>query len=88
MATFLWLHENDNDGSRPLQHLARASVAAARAGDRAEFARTFRLLAGHRKRTNSELDMDDSMRRRDRAQRQGGMLTRPRADKTCRRTAR
>ena len=32
--------------NRPLQHLARASVAAARAGDRAEFARTFRILAG------------------------------------------
>ena len=46
MATFLWLHENDSDPNRQLQNLARASVAAARAGDRAEFARTFRLLAG------------------------------------------
>jgi hypothetical protein len=46
MATFLWLYENDTDPSRQLQHLARASVAAARAGNRAEFARTFRLLAG------------------------------------------
>jgi hypothetical protein len=46
MATFLWLQTNDTDGSRPMQHLARASVAAARAGDRAEFARTFRMLAG------------------------------------------
>ena len=46
MATFLWLHENDTDPNRQLQNLARASVAAARAGDRAEFARTFRLLAG------------------------------------------
>jgi len=46
MATFLWLHENDRDPNRQLQSLARASVAAARAGDRPEFARTFRLLAG------------------------------------------
>ena len=46
MATFLWLHENDSDPNRQLQNLARASVAAARAGDRAGFARTFRLLAG------------------------------------------
>jgi hypothetical protein len=46
MATFLWLNENDNDPNRQLQNLARASVAAARAADRAEFARTFRLLAG------------------------------------------
>jgi len=60
MATFLWLHENDKDGSRPLQHLARASVAAARAGDRAEFARTFRVLAGQE--ANNDLDMDDSVR--------------------------
>jgi hypothetical protein len=46
MATFLWLRDNDNDPSRQLQHLARASVAAARAADRGEFARTFRQLAG------------------------------------------
>jgi len=46
MVTFLWLYENDRDPNRQLQNLARASVAAARAGDRGEFARTFRLLAG------------------------------------------
>jgi hypothetical protein len=46
MTTFLWLYENDSDPARQLQHLARASVAAARAGDRREFARTFRMLAG------------------------------------------
>jgi len=46
MATFLWLNENDSDPNRQLQALARASVSAARAADRAEFARTFRLLAG------------------------------------------
>src|SRR5262249_14044278 len=46
MATFVWLYENDHDPNRQLQNLARASVSAARAGDRAEFARTFRLLAG------------------------------------------
>ena len=50
MVTFLWLHENENDPNRQLQDLARASVAAARAGDRAEFARTFRLLAGQEER--------------------------------------
>jgi hypothetical protein len=46
MSTFLWLYDTDTDPGRQLQHLARASVAAARAGNRAEFARTFRLLAG------------------------------------------
>jgi len=46
MSTFVWLYNNDNDPNRQLQNLARASVAAARGGDRAEFARTFRLLAG------------------------------------------
>jgi len=50
MATFVWLYENDQDANRKLQALARASVAAARAGDRAEFARTFRLLAGQEER--------------------------------------
>ncbi len=46
MATFDWLYQNDTDPSRQLQHLARECVAAARAGARAEFARTFHLLAG------------------------------------------
>ena len=46
MATFGWLYDNDTDSERRLQHLARESVAAARAGARAEFARTFLLLAG------------------------------------------
>ncbi|MES1209219.1 MAG: hypothetical protein ABUS79_25055 [Pseudomonadota bacterium] len=46
MATFEWLYQNDADPSRQLQHLARECVAAARAGARADFARTFRLLAG------------------------------------------
>ncbi len=46
MTTFLWLYQTDTDANRQLQHLARASVAAARAGNRGEFARTFRLLAG------------------------------------------
>jgi hypothetical protein len=46
MATFAWLYDNDTDSERRLQHLARESVAAARAGARAEFARTFLLLAG------------------------------------------
>ncbi len=46
MATFGWLYENDPEPTRQLQHLARECVAAARAGARAEFARTFHLLAG------------------------------------------
>ncbi|MFL5304948.1 MAG: hypothetical protein ACJ8F1_07025 [Polyangia bacterium] len=46
MATFEWLYQNDSDPSRQLQHLARECVAAARAGARADFARTFHLLAG------------------------------------------
>jgi hypothetical protein len=46
MATFGWLYDNDTDSERRLQHLAHESVAAARAGARAEFARTFLLLAG------------------------------------------
>ena len=56
MATFLWLHENDSDPNRQLQALARASVAAARAADRAEFARTFRLLAGQEDRGDEPED--------------------------------
>ena len=46
MATFAWLYDNDTDAERRLQHLARECVAAARGGSRAEFARTFQLLAG------------------------------------------
>ena len=46
MATYAWLYDNDTDSERRLQHLAQESVAAARAGARAEFARTFLLLAG------------------------------------------
>ncbi|HXU63031.1 MAG TPA: hypothetical protein VN962_15090 [Polyangia bacterium] len=49
MATFEWLYQNDSDQTRQLRHLARACVAAARAGARADFARTFRLLAGQDK---------------------------------------
>ena len=50
---FLWLMQNDPDENRRLHHLARASVAAARAGDRAQFARTFAMLA-------TEGDADDA----------------------------
>ena len=64
MATFLWLHENDNDPNRQLQNLARASVAAARAGDRAEFARTFRLLAGQEDRLTSDGRRQEARARR------------------------
>jgi hypothetical protein len=56
MSTFLWLYDNDNDPNRQLQNLARASVAAARAGDRVSFARTFRLLAGQEDRLEGDDD--------------------------------
>ncbi len=46
MATFSWLYDNESDPGRRLQHLARECVAAARAGSRVDFARTFQLLAG------------------------------------------
>jgi hypothetical protein len=46
MATYAWLYQTDTDVDRRLQHLARECVAAARAGARAEFARTFAELAG------------------------------------------
>jgi hypothetical protein len=46
MATFAWLYDNDTEPERRLQHLAHECVAAARAGARADFARTFQLLAG------------------------------------------
>lgn len=58
MATFDWLYQNDSDPTRQLQHLARACVAAARAGARAEFARTFRLLAGQDKDTGGKARKD------------------------------
>ncbi len=50
---FLWMMQNDPDENRRLHHLARASVAAARAGDRVQFGRTFAMLAG-------EGDLDDA----------------------------
>ena len=50
---FLWLMQNDPEENRRLHHLARASVAAARASDRAQFAKTFAMLA-------SEGDADDA----------------------------
>jgi len=58
MATFLWLYENDTDPNRQLQNLARASVSAARAADRAEFTRTFRLLAGQEDRIDDKKPAD------------------------------
>ena len=54
MTTFAWLYDNDTDPERQLQHLARACVAAARAGSRADFARTFQLLAGQEERELSD----------------------------------
>jgi len=67
MATFLWLYDNDNDPNRQLQNLARASVAAARAGDRAEFARTFRLLAGQEDRSEPGDEKPVATRKKDRS---------------------
>jgi hypothetical protein len=58
MSTFLWLYDTDTDPARQLQHLARASVAAARAGDRPEFARTFRLLAGQERDDGADAKTD------------------------------
>jgi hypothetical protein len=46
MQSFLWLMQNDSDENHRLHHLARASVAAALAGDRVQFGRTFAMLAG------------------------------------------
>ncbi|HEY6476890.1 MAG TPA: hypothetical protein VI456_09940 [Polyangia bacterium] len=53
MATFGWLYQNDTDVDRRLQHLARQCVAAARAGAKAEFARTFGELAGQEEEIDS-----------------------------------
>jgi hypothetical protein len=53
MEAFVWLMNNDPDENRRLHHLARASVAAARAGDRVQFSRTFALLAGEGDRVDS-----------------------------------
>jgi hypothetical protein len=75
MATFIWLYENDRDPNRQLQNLARASVAAARAGDRAEFARTFRLLAGQDDSvadTDSPKKGDKNGRKGDKNDKKGG----------------
>ena len=57
MTTFSWLYENDTDRNRRLQHLARATVAAARASDRAAFARNFRTLAGQEQKVDDD-DLD------------------------------
>jgi hypothetical protein len=48
MVTFLWLHENETRTAA--SGLGARLGAAARAGDRAELARTFRLLAGQEER--------------------------------------
>jgi len=74
MTTFVWLQENDRDPNRQLQNLARASVAAARAGDRVEFARTFRLLAGQEE-TFAEVDKPD--RKDKKADKKPGNVDRP-----------
>jgi hypothetical protein len=59
MATFAWLYENDPEPTRQLQHLARECVAAARAGARPEFARTFHLLAGQEGNDDGNDDGND-----------------------------
>jgi hypothetical protein len=58
LTTFSWLYENDTDRNRRLQHLARATVAAARASDRVAFARNFRTLAGQEQKTDNDDDLD------------------------------
>jgi hypothetical protein len=76
MSTFLWLYDTDTDPARQLQHLARASVAAARAGNRAEFARTFHLLAGQERDDGADAKNDATA-----AKQPGGK--RPAADATA-----
>jgi hypothetical protein len=60
MEAFVWLMNNDPDENRRLHHLARASVAAARAGDRVQFSRTFALLAGEGDRVDSPAGKPDA----------------------------
>ncbi len=74
MATFDWLYQNDPDPTRQLQHLAHTCVAAARAGARAEFARTFRLLAGQ------EIESDPRKPKDGRARPAGGLIASSEAD--------
>jgi hypothetical protein len=64
---FLWLMNNDPDENRRLHHLARASVAAARAGDRVQFGRTFAMLAGEGDQDDDEALAKDKERQRTRA---------------------
>ena len=59
---FLWLRQNDPDENRRLHHLARASVAAARAGDRVQFGRTFAMLAGEGDDDDAEALANDKTR--------------------------
>ncbi len=74
MATFDWLYQNDSDPTRQLQHLAHACVAAARAGARPEFARTFRLLAGQ------EQDKDPPKAKDGKPRQGGGLIASSEAD--------
>ena len=83
MATFLWLYDNDNDPNRQLQNLARASVAAARAGDRPAFARTFRMLAGQEDRLEGDDDKKTASKGNTKADKKGDRAERAaKADKT------
>ena len=63
---FLWMMQNDPDENRRLHHLARASVAAARAGDRVQFGRTFAMLAGEGDQDDAEALAKDKERQRTR----------------------
>ncbi len=68
---FLWLMQNDPDENRRLHHLARASVAAARAGDRVQFGRTFAMLASEGDQDDAEALAKDKERARAHAPRAG-----------------
>jgi len=46
LAALLWMAEQDRNPSRKLHHLARAAVAAARAGDHAQFTRLLAIIDG------------------------------------------
>ncbi|HXJ23947.1 MAG TPA: hypothetical protein VMT03_27385 [Polyangia bacterium] len=70
MTTFGWLYENDTEPRRQLKHLARECVAAARGGARAEFARTFHLLAGQEGSDESQKNLKANPKKAD----DGGLI--------------
>jgi hypothetical protein len=93
MEAFLWLMNNDPDENRRLHHLARASVAAARAGDRARFSSTFALLSGEGDRLAAEAPAEAGPRpgktppdreKRTKTSSGGGLIASPDAERVYR----